>query len=288
MVCRDRSANSPARGAYPRIRARLLTYWHVSGQPVPPGGTPGSARPAPPRGGAFAPTVRVGCGPSDGSEPVPAKGLTPTPPASYPRIRAALLTYWPGPGGRFAGTEARIPRQGDGGLSADKGSTADLLAHHQPTRPARQNAGPRLLGSARSVLKRSPGPFPRRASPHGGRFASSGPGAALRTVRTSVPGRGQTLSADKAKTFAYWHVSGQPVPPGRKTGQRPPRSMAGASLPPGRTLPFGRFAHLFRDGGGPYPRIRAALLTYWHVSGQPVPPGRKIGPRRLGAPPVRS
>ena len=66
------------------------------------------------------------------------------------------------------GRVAHLFRHG-GRLSADKGNTSDLLVHRRPTiRPAERRAAP--WGSARSALKRSPGPFPRRASPPGRRY----------------------------------------------------------------------------------------------------------------------
>ena len=66
--------------------------------------------------------------------------------------------------------EQRHEQPGTGGrLSADKVSTADLLAHRWPTCPARSQDRAAPWGSARSALKRSTGPFPRRASPPGRR-----------------------------------------------------------------------------------------------------------------------
>ena len=273
---------------------------------IPPGGTPGSRLP--------------------GGHPCRHAG------AAYPRIRAGLLTYWRGPGGRFAGTEARTARRGCG-LSADKGSTADILAGPggrfagAEARTARRGgrlsadnvstadilAGPggRFAGAGAQTARRGgrlsadkvstadllagpggwfagreartarqggaaypriravsltywPGPggwfagaearTARRGGrlpadkvstadilvQPGGRFA----GAEARTVR-----RGGRLPADKGRAsdlLAHRHPN---RPPGRQTGQRPPRPMAGALHPPGRALPFGRVAYLFRHGG---------------------------------------
>ena len=112
--------------------------------------------------------------------------------------------------GREGAPVADTPRR----LSADKGTLNNSASVAKPSRPV---AGP---GSAR-------------------------------------PGKGG-LSADKveayprirARPLIYWRISSQTVPPGRKTGQRPPRPMAGALHPPGRALPFGLFAPLLRHGRG--------------------------------------
>ena len=183
MGCRGRGANSPARGAYPRVRARPL-HKAVS-PPKRPARSQDRAAPAPPHGGRFASagpdaalwivcaSVRAGAGrpypriravlltywrgPGGwlaGTETRTARrgGAYPRirsvlltywfsradglpgqrreqhgEGAAYPRIRATPLTYWRGPGGRFAGADTWTPRR-RGGLSADKGSTADILA----------------------------------------------------------------------------------------------------------------------------------------------------------------
>ena len=146
---------------------------------------PGSARPAPWRALRFR---RAGRCPSDGSAPVPAKGLTPTPPASYARIRSRPLTYRLVPGGWFAGTDTRTARRG-GRLSADKGSTADILAwagrmgwrSRGASGPARGAAYPRIRAILLTYWR---GP--------GGRFA----GTEARTARHG----GRTLSVDKVST----------------------------------------------------------------------------------------
>ena len=112
--------------------------------------------------------------------------------------------------GREGAPVADTPRR----LSADKGTLNNSASVAKPSRPV---AGP---GSAR-------------------------------------PGKGG-LSADKveayprirARPLIYWRISSQTVPPGRRTGQRPPRPMAGALHPPGRALPFGLFAPLLRHGRG--------------------------------------
>ena len=145
---------------------------------------------------------------------------------AYPRIRAVLLTYWfsradglpgqrheqPGaggglsadkgstadllvqPGGRFAGAEARTARRG-GGLSADNVSTADILARQWPTCPARR------------LRRAAPAP------PHGGRFAPAGPGAAFRTGRVFIPARGAAYPRIRAVLLTYL-----PGPGGRLAG----------------------------------------------------------------------
>ena len=159
---------------------------------------------------------------------------------------------------------------------------SDILVQHLPNRPAR------------SPDRAAPAP------PHGGRFASAGPGAALSLeVQPSIlaplvgPGaafravrcprkQGRTLSAGKGEAYpriraallTYW-----PGPGGWFGGAEAQTARRGGAYPRIRAVlltywprPDGRFggaeAQTARRGG-PYPRIRSVLLTYW-----PGPGGR--------------
>ena len=83
-------------------------------------------------------------------------------------------------------------------------------------------------------------------------------------------GRGRPLSADKGSTSdllaRQW-----PTCPARSPDRAAPSTPQwGGRCPPRavRALPFGRVAHLSRQGSRPYPRIRAAPLTYWPEPGR--------------------
>ena len=104
---------------------------------------------------------RAGRCPSDGSHICSGKGV-----ATYPRIRAGLLTYSPGPDGWFAGTEARPASTGAAYPRIRATSLTYWRVSGQPVPPGRKT-GSRLCSGNRGVaypriraglLTYSPGP----------------------------------------------------------------------------------------------------------------------------------
>ncbi len=148
----------PGEGAaYPRIRAVLLTYW-------PPGGRFAGADARTARRGGRLPADNVST--ADiftwaGRTVCRERGANS--PARGPLTRAVSLTYWPGRADGLA--EQRREQPGEGAAYPRIRSTS-LTYWRVSSQPVPPGGTPgSALGSARSALKRSTGPFPRRASP---------------------------------------------------------------------------------------------------------------------------